>query len=387
MPNHSESPFGWELLLPDRSRTCLLQACLLKGDSAQQAWNAFIACAGDARRFFEADYRGLKSFLPFVEFALAANKVEADSAFRTYARVALLREELRCEIYYRVLDEVLTAVTSSGLSYRLIKGAALSPWLYPSALIRHNHAIDILVNLDDIQRVALVLQHIGLSVGVSSAARNELTLLHHSELPINVLTQLLDLPKFGCLGTFAGKSQTLRLRDRSVNTLDITSHLLQVLGNASCSAQHGNLRWVVDAFHLLKQAAQVDWLEFWRIARQLGIDGFCVVALKYLADALQIQVADRAVMTWQESSGATASQDQQRFFAALHCSRGSHIKVLKELRNNPALALTYLGFSIFTPADYLSFRYGVTTAALRIAWHAGRPARAIRYLLQRQFKA
>lgn len=384
MTGSSASSVDWKALLPDTCRTQLLQACLLQGDSAQIAWNAFIASVGDARRFFEADHTGLKSFLPFTEFSLDANKIIADPAFRTYARVALLREELRCEIYYRVLDEVLTKVHSLDLNYCLIKGAALSPWLYPCAQIRHNHAIDIVVNRADLGSVAMAFQQLGLRAATNIVTPGQSTFLHHSELPIILHTQLLDLPKFGHLGTFAGKSTILRLQERTFSTLDITSHCLQVLGSASCSAQHGNLRWVIDAFHLIKRADEIDWRDFWRNAEQLGIQGFCAVALRYLANELGLQVADRVTATWPEPHSLGDWRDRNRFFAALHSARGSHVKALREVSNSASLAVNYLWFAVFTPADYLSSRYGITTTTQRMLWRTSRPARAIRYLLRRQ---
>ncbi len=354
----------------------------MKGDSAQIAWNSFIGCVGDARQFFEADHSGLKSFLPFTEFSLSANRIKADPGFRTYARVALLREELRCEIYYRVLDEVLAALHSSDLYYCLIKGAALSPWLYPSARIRHNHAIDIVVHEVDLEKIRSAFQRIGLTAANNIATPNHLTFLHHSELPIIVHTQLLDLPKFGYLGTFAVQTTILRIPGRTFSTLDITSHCLQVLGNASCSTQHGNLRWVIDAYHLLKNAEAVDWREFWRSARLLGIEGFCVAALRYLAVDLGLPVAVNATATWPECPGLRDSRDRKRFFAALHCSRGSHANALRAVSNSAYLTAAYLWFSLFPPADYLASRYGMTTVIDRMVWHTGRPVRTMRYLLQ-----
>jgi hypothetical protein len=276
------------------------------------------------------------------------------------------------------------ALTSSGLNYCLIRGAALSPWLYPSTHIRHNHAIDIVVDSADTHAVALALQRIGLSTGTNRPQATQVSFLHHSELPIIVHTQLLHLPEMGYMGTFAGKSTTRQLADRSFSTLDTTSHCLQVLGNASCSTQNGNLRWVIDAFHLMINADEIDWPEFWRIARQLGIDGFCTAALRYLANDLRIQLPDQANAEWHASGGVGGRGDRRRFFAALHCTRGSHTRVLRAMRNAPLLAMAYLQFAIFPSADYLAFRYGVVDSAQRVAWHADRPRRAIRYFLRRQ---
>ena len=93
------APFETALqyLLPSREQALLLAACLRDDDVAAHAWMGFVAEVEDPRSYFESDRTGLKAMLPFLEASLARNKIDAGKAFHTYARVALVREELRAK--------------------------------------------------------------------------------------------------------------------------------------------------------------------------------------------------------------------------------------------------------------------------------------------------
>ena len=92
-----------QTLLPSKTEEHLLTACIAEGPRAIRAWSTFIASVGDAKGYFEKNQAGLKGLLPFVESRLTANGIDAGKAFHTYARVALVREELRTSIVTDIL--------------------------------------------------------------------------------------------------------------------------------------------------------------------------------------------------------------------------------------------------------------------------------------------
>src|SRR5712672_3483026 len=80
-------------LLPSQEQALLLVACLAEQPAAG-AWLDYVAAVRDPKAYFEADQTGLKGLLPFVGSSLERNGIDSGKAYQTYARVALVREEL-----------------------------------------------------------------------------------------------------------------------------------------------------------------------------------------------------------------------------------------------------------------------------------------------------
>ena len=144
---------------PDTVQTELLRACLLEADLANESWQRFVALCGDARTYFEQSRQGIKGLLPFVESRLAVQSMEVNPEFRTYARVSLVREQLRSQIYQEVLTTIRRQLRSRGIEVVLLKGAALSQWVYPADAVRHNHGIELLVRETDLTKAIAALRN------------------------------------------------------------------------------------------------------------------------------------------------------------------------------------------------------------------------------------
>jgi len=167
-----------------------LVACLAEQQPAAGAWLDYVAAVRDPKPIFEADQTGLKGLLPFVGSSLERNGIDSGKAYQTYARVALVREELRSRIYGEILGAVLAGLDAAHISAVLLKGGALSAMVYPQPSARHNHAIDLLVDEAQIESASALLSKAQFTPGpVTSGAAFHRNFRHSSGLGVGVCTR------------------------------------------------------------------------------------------------------------------------------------------------------------------------------------------------------
>ena len=303
--------------------------------------------------------------MPFIADSIDCHGLHVDEAFRTYARVALVREELRGRIYHDVLRSVRASLCAEHIDYQCLRGAAISQRYYDSPLVRHNHAIDILLAPTDLQRTRSVLLDTFHQTGDSQFE-------HPSGLPLVLHTRLLDHP-------FCEDLPCRWPGDGAGTVPPTTTLLLHVLGTAACSQTHGNLRWVVDAWYLLRDTCGIDWPEFVAGAVQCGLAPFYHQVLRYLREQLDSDVPD-AVLTSLEEASVCDPEAERRLFSSLLGSHWTHRAVWRALAFDRGLRARFLFFTVYPPGRYLRWRHGLASAGEVSRRRIGRPLRGYQRL-------
>jgi hypothetical protein len=368
---------AWRSTLPDETRTALLGACLLNPEPAAMAWARFEKLGGDARAYFERDVGGLKGLLPFVAHALDENGVAANSDFMTYARVALVREELRSKIYYEVLQSLCECLARNGVDHYLLKGAAFASWLYPAPNVRHNHGIDLLVARADMASVSRLL----VSAGFRPSPERSRQFDHETGLPIVLHNDLIRHPLYPDGGMVA-EGATAPAPDRVLGelhskTLLPTWHLHQILGNAAFANSNPNLRWVVDVVFLIRNT-EIDWATFVAQARRVGLALFYAEVLRYARDNFSLDIPSAVLADLSEAERPRV----EVLFASLLGTLGTHHAVWRVLRGDKHLRLRFIWYVLKPPVNYLKWRYEFDSTRQIIGWYTGRPWRVLARLVR-----
>ena len=347
-------------ILPPPEHALLLAACLREGHAAADSWSRFVAAVGDAKRYFEADATGLKGLLPFIESRFAANGVDAGKAFHTYARVALVREELRRDIVAKILGDLIEAADEQGIRFLLLKGAAVSATAYPQPSCRHVHAIDLLVDPRDWQRAqALLPQSRFLSVGAGPGAACHLNYKHWTGLALGLHCRPLFLPYFEMpTDAIESRARSIEIHGRRVRVMSPEDNLVHVCGHAVYARSRANLRWVCDAVWLLKRNPMLDWPLLVATAVTAGIAPALFVQLRWIDRMLQ-PVPSR----WLEELRVLGQSDRgagsERFYASLLHTTQSRRGSLRAFSGDWRTQLGFLRFSAFPSPRYMRWKHNV----------------------------
>lgn len=350
-------------LLPSREQTLLLVACLHGGDAASRAWTEFVDAVGDPKRFFESDQSGLKALLPYVETRLARNQIDAGKPFHTYARVALVREELRDRIYHEILETVLRDLESEGLQPILLKGGALAATVYPDLSVRHNHAIDLLVHEPAMRSAQDVLRRTQFNpTRVQPGGRHHRDYRHKSGLALALHTRVFYLPHFNIgADELQAHARVVPIPQAvpRIRVLCPEHTLVHVCGHATYARSRTNLRWVCDAFHLLERHPDLDWEEVVETAVQARLTLPLFVMLRWLMQALSAPVPQESVQRLRELSFEADSVASEAIFAAtLHaCTAPS--RAFQYFRGQRRAAWGFIRFMIAPSPLYVRWRFNV----------------------------
>jgi Uncharacterised nucleotidyltransferase len=359
---------AWRIQLPPNEATALLRACLLEGERGTTSWKAFEGAVGDVRMYFERDTRGLKGLLPFIADSIERQRLEVHGTFRTYARVALVREELRGSIYYDVLRAVCAALDTEKIAYRLLRGAAIAKRFYATPLARHNHAIDLLIRAADTARVHDALSAQGFTVDDTHSYR------HPTGLPLVLHTHLFEHPYAKEPGGFSTVNACGHL-------LEATDLLLHTIGCAAYNPSNSNLRWVADAWHLISNSEALDWNAYVHAARSSGFALFHAVALAYVRDAFGPPVPTDVIAALEVPDRTESERDLcQRLYASLMYGGCSYRRAWLALNGPIALRIRFAIFALFPPAEYLHWRYALSGTGAVLRWRVVRPVRMARRL-------
>ena len=346
-------------LLPGRTQQQLLAACLWEGDAAASAWSDFASAVGEPKGYFEADQSGLKGLLPFVGSQLMANGIDPGREFQTYARVALVREELRSRICGEILGSVLVALGAAEISAVLLKGGALSATVYPQPSARHNHAIDLLV--DDTQmaaasRVLRELQFAPGSPGAGAAWHQDYR--HWTGLALGLHSRPFFLPHFDMArdGILA-RARSVEIGSTTARVMSPEDSLVHVCGHATYSRSRANLRWACDAFYLIQGNPALDWQRIIRSADAARVASQLFVLLGWLKDALGVSIPASVLAELRNRSRNLDPVIVEGMFASLLHTRMSWARALECCRGDRRLVLEFLRFSVLPSPLYLRWRY------------------------------
>ena len=375
------APFETALLylLPPPEQALLLVACLRDGEVAARAWTDFVAAVDDPKSYFESDRTGLKAMLAFIEASLARNEIDAGKAFHTYARVALVREELRSRIYGEILDSVLAGLDAAGISTVLLKGGALSATVYPQPSTRHNHAIDVLVPPDQMVAARAVLSRAQFTAErLDSGAEFHQDLRHTTGLALGLHTKLLFLPHFEMpLDDIRARTRSIRIGSHVVRVLSAEDALVHVCGHAAYARSRANLRWACDAFYLLRSNPNLSWPVVIDTAERSRTTLLLLVMLRWVAANLAAPIPSERIDELRDASRQIDAVTAEGIYAALLHTTLSRGVALSQFAANWRVQLGFLEFSAFPSPLYMRWRHNVNHSWKLPLYYADRPRRLL----------
>jgi hypothetical protein len=372
-------------LLPNATEGMLLAACLRDGDVAARAWAGFVGQVGDVKSYFETNRSGLKGMLPFIEASLTAKAIDGGRAFHTYARVALVREELRSQIYAQILDSVLAALDAAHIPALLLKGGALSATVYPQPSRRHNHAIDLLVDPEEMANAGAVLgrtQCTRRPVG-SGAARHQ-DYRHWTGLALGLHSTAFFLPYFEMpREQVQARAASIRIAGRSVRIMSPEDSLVHICAHATYARSRANLRWACDAFYLLERHPNLDWCVVVETAVRSRVGLPLWVLLRWLRDVLGAAIPAERLDELHECSRMIDALTAESIYASLLHTTLSRRKALRTLSGSSRAQLGFLRFSAVPSPRYMRWRHNVDADWKLPVYYADRPRRVALSLMGR----
>lgn len=315
------------VILPAPEHTWLLRACLYSGESGRRGWDVYRTLVDDPVHALLKSKQGLKTLVPLLLAALRRNDIAVDTALRTHFRTAYVREELRSNIYRRILRDVLSTLNAHDVSYIVCKGAALADTVYADPVLRHCHDIDILLPTDDdLMRAASLLPPMGYrrSGEAEDPETRPATWIHDSGLPLLLHRRLFRVPQYDA------PFEHLWRRRRRQSIAGVPAHVLSPADNlvhvciqaASCPASRESLRWVPDAWNLVARYPNLDWQVVTESAVQSRLALPLSVTLDYLVEELNAPVPQAALdRLWDAASQTDAIGCETALSAALAGSR------------------------------------------------------------------
>ncbi|MGA2399051.1 MAG: nucleotidyltransferase family protein [Steroidobacteraceae bacterium] len=362
-------------LMPSREQGLLLAACLRRGDAAARAWLGFVAEVRDVKVYFETNQTGLKGLLPFVEASLAANGIDGGKAFQTYARVARVREDLRSRIYAEILEAVLTALDAAGISTVLLKAGAVSATVYPQPSTRHNHAIDLLVDAEQMAAASVVLSNAQFTPGPAApGAAFHRDFRHSTGLALGLHSQLLYLPHFEMpLDEVRARAHVIQIGGRSVAVLSPEDTLVHLCGHATYSRSRANLRWACDAYYLLQR--DLNWPLITATASRSRLALPMRVLLGWVNEALAAPLPAEWLTDLHRRGDSVDPVTAEGIYAALLHSTLSRGRAFRAFDTSRKAQFGFLKFSAFPSQRYVSWRHSVDQGWLLPFYYLDRPRR------------
>lgn len=287
-----------EAVLPTPEQTWLLRACLLDGEAGRDAWRSWHALAGDAKRAMAEDRWSVKRLLPAVYVALRRNEAEADATLLSYLKLAYVREQMRATTYRRIGGEMVQVLNAAGVPAVLLRGGALAATVYDDPAVRHCHDLAFLVQPDDLSRAAAALREAGLKPLAYSPSSDApyAALRHETSLPVELHGRLLAIRSYDLpWAEVWPRTREVRFGDAAARVLAPADALLHVLAHAFCSASRESLRWVTDAWYVIRSGG-VNWDQFGATAERGRLTLPVLVTLRYLAGSLGASVPEAVLV-------------------------------------------------------------------------------------------
>ena len=363
-------------LLPPRTDELLLKACISEGWEASNAWLHFVRLSGGAKAFFERNNYGLKGLLPFVESRLAANGIDAGKTFHTYARVALVREEMRRRIVSDILGELLHAFSAAGIRPCLIKGAAMAAIAYPQPSTRHVHAIDLLVEADGWNAANELLAGLGFNADPHGPdAAHHLNYKHRSGLALGMHSRAFYLPYFEMPAVaLEERASSIEIGGQQVRVLSPEDNLVHVCGHAMYARTRANLRWACDAAWLIKRNPDLDWALVIDTAEQAGTLPALAVQIHWLARSF-CNVPTSCLLEMRQRGAAMAAVSQEAIYAALLHTTESRSRTFQAFTGSRHMQAGFLRFSVLPSLRYMQWKHNSNSLLKLALCYADRPRR------------
>ncbi len=282
---------GW---WPSRSQELLLQAALLQGRAAIEAWEAW-------RSGVDIDRldRGSHRLLPLLYRNLHAQGV--DHPLLGTLRGVYRYTWYRNQILFSQMTPVLRSLHEAGIETLLLKGVALVHLFYQDCGLRPMADFDVLVRGDRVAEALDIVTRLGWTPKGWSRERLTTRRLamqqglafkdaggREMDLHWHVLAQCLQADADD---DFWDGSTASEIEGIPVRTLNVTDHLLHVCVHGAATNPAPPIRWAADAAVILKHSAPtIDWNRLIEQARKRHVVLLLRDALGCLRDVLDAPV-------------------------------------------------------------------------------------------------
>jgi hypothetical protein len=286
-----------------------------------------------------------------------------------------VREDLRSRIYAEILEAVLAALDAAGISTVLLKAGALSATVYPQPSTRHNHAIDLLVDAEQIAAASVVLSKAAFTPGpAASGAAFHRDFRHSTGLALGLHSQLLFLPHFEMpLDPVRARTRVIRIGSRSVTVMSAEDNLVHICGHATYSRSRANLRWACDAYYLLQH--DLNWPVITETAARSRLALPMLVLLRWLNEVLAAPLPAEWLADLQRRGGTVDPVTAEGIYAALLHSTLSRGRAFRAFDTSSQAQLGFLKFSAFPSLRYVRWRHNVDQGWLLPLYYMDRPRR------------
>lgn len=349
-------------MLPSPRQSLLLKACLGPKALAPAAWRDWLAEVRDPKSVFETDAAGLRGLLPFIGYCLDVNEIEVSNEFRVYLQISSVREELRSNIYRQILTDTLSALRVAGCDVIALRAAALSETIYDKPSIRHNHAIELLVDPSQIQSAVDALAQLPFKRKEQRRAwqRHSHAFMHRSGLPVVLHTRLLLLPYHQVdLNEIWHDAGPATLSGIETKVLSQVDGLVNICAHASSSPGRGNLRWVCDAALTVRRYPGMNWDRVAERAQQLRLVLPLWAMFEYLARQVHTPIPE-PVLTGLSRAAARADRvSREAATVGAVLGAASPADAIRRLRGNRRAQMLFVRFFLLPSRTYMAWRYGL----------------------------
>lgn len=370
-------------ILPTDEQTWVLRACLQRGEQCRDAWRVLEGLTDNTKAAMADDRWSVKRLLPALYVALRQSDAVVDPALLPYLRLAYVREQMRATTYRRVCCDVLALLAEAGIPVVLLRGAALAATVYGDPALRHCHDIALLLQQGDVARAADALRRNGLTPQKPGFAGPAALLRHETSLPVELHTRVFSVPLYSLpWSELWPRTDEVKIAGTPTNVLAPADALLHVCGHMAYSSSRDSLRWVGDAWHLIRVNQNLDWDSLCATAERARLTIPLAVALRYLSEALSAPIPERALQRLHAS--AMRAPPVERDVALSGARSGAYAELGMFLRRVSggwrmrALAILWL---LGPSREYVRDVVGVRGRAQLLLHYLKRPASYVRRLL------
>jgi len=367
-------------ILPNPAQTTLLRACLWSGELAAVAWREWSREIADPAAFLRQEKDGVKGLLPLLFDSLQVNDVSVERNFSTYLRTAYLRDELRSRTYARICREVIKGFATAGIPAALLKGAALAETCYKTPALQHAHYLDVLIRQRDLNGAVEILRPYGFTcAGVSTGSElQDVELVHESGLPLILHRRLFHLPFYSVnMEDIWAHSRTHEIGGVPTHLLSPADNLFHICGSVYDGERHQSLRWVCDAWFIIRQYPNLDWDLLINCARRSHAVLPVFITLSYLAEALTAPIP-AGVLTRLRDTASKADRigREAALFSIQKSARGGLMKILRNCSDWVTLA-SVMKWAFFPSPGYLRWVHEIRSSWLVPFYYPYRPLKFI----------
>lgn len=235
-------------------------------------------------------------------------------------RDTYLRSRMAARLGYDALGELLEAFARRKIAVLVLKGAALSPLLYPEPGLRTFGDIDLLIRRDDLAAAQQIMEGAGYRIlserheGFSEQFLKSLNYVHGERVGLAVeLHWHLFVPVYYrrrlAPELFWEHPMACAPGTRNMFTLAPTPQLLYLCAHARLNHTRLRLIWLYDIALLLERyGGEIDWDEFVRVAQALELAPAAAQILEWATEWWGTAVPDEPLALLRGTPSRTAAR-------------------------------------------------------------------------------